>query len=104
MLIGPCRVAASLVDDAKNGVGANELDGKRDRSLCRVADELLAIDRGDAPVGQLSAGCPAVYFGLVEIDAFFILAGGAGRGRAGSAGSGREAISRGVVGASRFRA
>ena len=97
MLVGPCRVSTSPMDDAEDGVGADEIpriDGTA--ALAGIADELLGIDGGDAAVGERRAGCAAVHFGLVDVDAFFILGGGAGGSGAGSAGAGREAVAGGL--------
>ena len=97
MLVGPCRVSASLVNDAEDGVGADEIPRVNGiAAIARVADESLGIDGGDAAVGQRGAGRAAVHFGLVDVDAFFIFGGGAGRGGAGSAGAGREAVAGGL--------
>jgi hypothetical protein len=99
MLIGPCRVSTSLVYDAEDSIGAHKVPRpNRTAASTGVADEPLGIDGGNAAVGQRSAGRPAIHFSLVDIDAFFILAGGAGRGGIGGARSGRETVTRGLCG------
>src|ERR1700678_482178 len=97
MLVRPCRVATSAMNDAEDGVGADKIPRvDRTAALVRITDELLGVDGGYATVGERRAGCAAVHLGLVDVDAFFILAGGAGRSRSGSAGAGRETIAGGL--------
>ena len=96
MLVGPCRIAASAMDDTEDGVGADEIPRvDRTAAFAGIADELLGVDGGDATVGECRAGCATVYFGLVDVDAFLILAGSPGRSRAGSTGAGRESVAGG---------
>ena len=99
MLVGPCRVSAGLVNDAEDGVGADEIPRVNGTAaFAGVADKSLGIDGGDAAVGQRRAGRATVDFGLVDVDAFFILGGGASRGRVRGAGAGREAVTSGLCG------
>ena len=97
MLVGPCRVAASGVNHAEDGIGADELPWENRRAaFTGVANQSLGIDGSDAAVSQRRAGCATVHLCLVDVDAFFIL-GGCTRWRPiGGAGASRKSVSGGL--------
>ena len=101
VLVGPSRVSASLMDDAEDAVGADELPREnRIAAIAGVAGKFLGVDGVQAAIGQGRAGSAAVEFRLVDIDAFFVLGRGAGRGCVGRAGAGGDTIAGRVGGAS----
>ena len=93
VLVGPCRVAARLVDDAEDAVGADEVPGKTgSQPLLGSRGSFLGSMELMPPSVSARAGSAAVEFGLVDVDAFLILGGGAGWGRVGRAGAARDAV------------
>jgi len=79
VFVGPCGVATSLVDPLKM-VWRDELPRINGAHPGRVANKLLGSMEASAVVAQRPGGA-AVPLVLVDVDAFFILAGGAGWGR-----------------------
>ncbi len=99
MLVGPCGVSASLVNDAEDAVGADKIPGIHGTAaIVGVADQSLRVDGGDATVDQCRARRSAVQLALVDVDAFFVLGSGPGWRRIGSASAGRHAVARGLRG------
>src|ERR1700679_2763382 len=86
MLVGPCGVAAGGVNHTEDRVCADEVPGiHRCATARRMADESAGIDRSDSAI---AGRCAAVELRLVNINAFVIFGGGAGKyaGRADAAG------------------
>src|ERR1700721_1528570 len=97
MFVRPGGVSTSLMDDAEDGVGAYEIPGiDRRTAFAGVADEFLRIDGGDAAIRECRAGRTTVHFGLVDVDAFLVLAGGSSGSRAGRAGTRCQTIAGGL--------
>src|ERR1700677_2724915 len=97
MLIRPGRVPARLIDRAVDGVGADEIpEINRLTDLAGGADKFLFIDGCDAAVRECRARRATVHFGLVDVDAFFVLAGGSSWGRARRAGASRQTVTGGL--------
>src|SRR5580698_1582936 len=93
MLVGPGRVSTSLMDDAEDGVGADKIPRiNRRAASAGITDKSFGIDGSDAAVSQRGAGRTTVHLGLVDVDAFFVLAGGSSWGGAGRAGTSRESV------------
>src|ERR1019366_389269 len=70
VLVGPCCVSASLVNNAEDAVGTDELPRVNGlATITRVADQSLGIDGGDAAVSQGRAGGASIDHGLVDVDA-----------------------------------
>ena len=99
MLVGPCRVSASLVNHAEDAVGADEIPREnRIAAVIWIAHEFLPIDGVEAAIGQRCAPCAAVQLGLVDVDAFFIFGGGTGGSRERGARAGRNPVASGFRG------
>src|ERR1700728_536556 len=87
VLVGPGCISTGGMNDAEDGVGADELPRPhRFASLSRVAIQFLRVDGADATVGEGSPGRSPVYLGLVDVDAFFIFGCKAGWRRTRGAG------------------
>src|ERR1700740_1152201 len=88
MLVRPCGETASGVDDAENRVGADEVPGKDRSAACGgITRKALGINGGDATVGETGSGSAPVELGLIDVNAFFVLSGSAGRNGEGGAGA-----------------
>src|SRR5271155_3222067 len=99
MLIDPCCVSASLMDDAEDAIGADEVPGEDwIAAVIGVSDEFLGIDGVEAAIGQRCMGGAAIQLGLVDVDAFFIFGCGARWGRESVTGARCEAIAGGLGG------
>ena len=99
VLVRPGRVAAGVVNDVIDRVGADEvprIDGCA--ALGGVARQLGRVDGRDAAFGERRAGSTAIELGLVEINALFVLGGGAGRDAKGRARAGLNAVAGGFGG------
>src|ERR1700739_8162 len=98
MLVRPCCVATGLVNDAKDGVGADEVPGiDGSAALGWIAVELSGIDGSYAAVRETGAGSATVELGLIDVHAFIELGWVTGT-HAGSAGSAGVAVARGFDG------
>src|SRR5580692_12847259 len=87
------------MNDAEDGVGADEIPRpNRVATIVGVADQSLRVNRSDAAISQWRGRSPALHLGLVDVDAFFVLAGGARRRGEGSAGASCKTIARGFRG------
>ena len=94
MFVRPRRIAARRVHYAKNRIGSHEVPGiHRRATLCRISRKAHRVDGVDSAT---AAWRTAIELGLIEVDPFLVLGGGADRRYSRRSSTGGHAVTRGL--------